>query len=441
MRLSIYALILALWAPCVWGDPALDEAAASRSAGNFSSAAEQYREFALAVPDDAQAAEAHRLSILCTIDLIREMPPADRERTVEVYETLLREHLQKWPSQRSADDVRIWLARLLAARNDWSGVVSAAQEVGSTSDNFAASLQLIGDAYDHMIKLLPRTKQGDAERAKLLAEATQRLQPVITGAENRWPNPWSDLQRDVALQLAELHVRYGERSSPYAKQLLTAMLRDHSAAEDPKAEEAWKAEARAWITAAFARNGELSNAQQFAEQSQNAPTGIVLEALQSVVDDLPAIDAVTHDEERQHGEVALAMVRSVESQSNTLDDASLTQLNVCKAAALAAVGDRNAALTQYGELASELPNNIGVQERYAALLAATDDRKELGQSLAIWQTVESRSRRGNASWQQARRARIALLARLGETEEAEKLLNLTRVLYPNWETAAPQQQK
>jgi tetratricopeptide (TPR) repeat protein len=423
------------------GSAALVEAAAARSAGDFKSAAEQYREFAMATPHDPQAAEAHRISILCVTDHLREISPADRAKAIENYEKLLREHLQQWPSRPSADDVRIWLARLLATRNDWAGAVSAAQEVRSTSDNLAASLQLIGDTYNRQMQLLPRTDPGGTERAKLLADVTQRLQPAITGAENRWPNPWSDLQRDVALQLEKLHVRYGEASSPYAAQLLTASTREKAAAEDSKRGEAWNADARAWLAAALARNGELSTAKRLAEQNQNAPPEVVLDALQVVVDDLPAIDAVTDDSDRQRAEVALAMVRSVDGQSSTLDDAALARLNAGRAAALAAMGDRNAALTQYGALAGQSPDNGDIQARYAALLAATDDPKELRQSLALWQTVESRSGRGTDRWQRARRARIALLTRLGETEEAEKLLNLTRLLYPNWESATLQQQK
>jgi hypothetical protein len=415
------------------GAAGLAEAAAARSAGNFMSAAEQYREFALASPDDAQAAEAHRLSILSTTDLMRETPPADRTRALEAYETLLREHLHQWPSQPSADDVRMWLGRLLATRKDWPEVISIVQQVRPTSSSFAASLQLIADAYDRRMQSLEQTNAGDVERAKLLAAVTQHLQPMITGTENRWPQPWSELQRDVALQLSRLHVRYGEASSPYAARLLTAALRDEPT-EDSQVDAVWTSEARIWLATALARNGDLASAQQLAEQSKDAPPETVLETLQVVVDELPTVDAVIDATERQLGELALAMVRSVDSRSSTLDGASLVRLNAGRAAALAAVGDRNAALMQYGALVGESPKNTDIQGRYAELLAAANEPKELRQSLAIWQAVEARSRRGSERWQRARHARIALLTRLGETGEAEKLLNLTRLLYPNWES-------
>ena len=103
---------------------------------------------------------------------------------------------------------------------------------------------------------------------------------------------------------------------------------------------------------------------------------------------------------------------------------------------MASAGDRPAALAQYAALAAQSPDDAEIQERYAAYLAASDSPAELRESLARWHRVEWRSRRGGLRWRRARAARIDLLTRLGDRMEAEKLLRLTRLLYPDWNDEA-----
>ena len=54
------------------------------------------------------------------------------------------------------------------------------------------------------------------ERAALANEAAHALQPVITGAENKWPTEWTDLQRDVALVVARMQLVYVQDGAAYA---------------------------------------------------------------------------------------------------------------------------------------------------------------------------------------------------------------------------------
>jgi hypothetical protein len=411
-------------------------AASARAAGQFADAAYQYREFAVATPEGPQAAEAHRFAILCIADLLRETPSADRDRIAKSYETLIAEHLRIWPSEPSADDVRMWQARLLAARRDWPATITALQNVRPASPHYADSIRLLADAFDRQLGRLHADNEVSAqERARLLAAATRHLQPIITGPDNRWPNAWSDAQRTTATSLAKLHVRYAEASSPYAAQLLYAALREMPAADESGPSAEWKTTARSLLVAALARNGKTAEAQQIAaELDGNAPTAL-LDALTIVVEGIPPT-AVTDKTHRDKGQLAQTLLRHIEAHQSELDADAMRRLNYCRAAVLAAIGDRSAAVAHYAALAESSPDDGEVQERYAALLAASDNADELRQSLSRWQLVESRSRRGNDRWRRARAARIQLLTRLGETGEAEKLAQLTKLLYPNWDSAA-----
>jgi tetratricopeptide (TPR) repeat protein len=104
-----------------------------------------------------------------------------------------------------------------------------------------------------------------------------------------------------------------------------------------------------------------------------------------------------------------------------------------RASALAAAGRRQEAIAAYAQLAEQLPDDGQVQESYAALLAGSDSAADLRAALVRWQQVEQRSRPGSTRWYRARQARIELLRRLGDHEAEEKLLRLTRLLYPDWD--------
>jgi hypothetical protein len=190
------------------------------------------------------------------------------------------------------------------------------------------------------------------------------------------------------------------------------------------------------LVAALVRNEKAADAQAIASELTGGPPDLLLEALATVVEQMPPT-ASLNTQQAELGQLALTLVKAIDAQSSKLDAKSRARLNDFRAVALAVVGDRKSALEQYAILAARSPNDGDVQERYAALLAASNTPDELRQSLAQWQTVESRSRRGNDRWRRARQARIELLTRLGETAEAERLLRITRRQYPDWNAATP----
>ena len=188
------------------------------------------------------------------------------------------------------------------------------------------------------------------------------------------------------------------------------------------------------LVEALARGGRAAEARALVEQWDDVPLDSTLETLAGI-DSLLTHRSAGATDQRELGELALSLVRSVDARRSELDASAPSRLDVWRAAALTATGDRAAALAHYAALASQWPDDGTIQERYAALLADSDSSAELRQALARWQEVESRSRRGGPRWRRARKARIDLLTQLGDRNEAEKLSRLTRLLYPDWDTA------
>ncbi len=167
-------------------DAEMAAAAAEREAGRLAPAIERYRTLARRDPNHPRAGEAHRLALLCMADSLRASPPANRSALAESYERLLREHLSDWPRDASANEVRLWLGQLLAARRDWAGAAKVLQQREPSSAGFAENVQLLVRCYEGQLRQLERQSPEDSHRREqLLAAAANYLQPIVTGPTNR----------------------------------------------------------------------------------------------------------------------------------------------------------------------------------------------------------------------------------------------------------------
>jgi len=419
-------------------EKAMAAAAVERSAGQWAAAAERYRQLALQQLHHPRAAETHRLAILQAAEALRASVPTEHAALTDSYEGLLREHLTQWAEQAAADEVRLWLGRLLAARREWQSTIGVLQQVRPQSDVFSASVKLLIECYENQMRELakrPETSDATTHRNGLLSAATQYLQPIITGPENKWPAEWSELQRDVTLALARLHLRFTDEPSPYAEKLLTAALRGMTKPDSANTK-SWRGAAQCLLLVAMVRNGNSAETYPWLdEMTALASVDALMELLAALDRQIAPSSPTIHKQPQAVGQLALGIARRLDARRSELEATALPRLAMYRATALAASGERAAAIAQFGALAGELPNDAEIQERYAILLATANSPEELRQAVSQWQRIESRSRRGSLRWRRARQARIELLTRLGDAAEAEKLQRLTRLLYPDWDSA------
>lgn len=106
------------------------------------------------------------------------------------------------------------------------------------------------------------------------------------------------------------------------------------------------------------------------------------------------------------------------------------QLDRQRARNLAVRGEREKALAIYKQLSQKNADDASLLEAYAKLLSEGHDLSDLRESLKLWKQIEKRSKPGGPRWWRGRRARLALLKQLGEGERAERLKQLTEILYP-----------
>ena len=98
--------------------------------------------------------------------------------------------------------------------------------------------------------------------------------------------------------------------------------------------------------------------------------------------------------------------------------------------ALTAIEKRERALAIYRKLLEKHAENGKIHESYGLLLSQSEENVDLSLALQVWRQIEKQSKPAGPRWLRARQARLELLERLGKGEQAEKLLQLTKLLYP-----------
>ncbi len=105
------------------------------------------------------------------------------------------------------------------------------------------------------------------------------------------------------------------------------------------------------------------------------------------------------------------------------------ELQQRRAQMLATQGKRTEAIALYRQLHEIDPDKTKQLEALAELLATGTDETELREALRLWREVEQKSKPGGPRWTRGRRARLTLLEQLGERGQAEKLKQMTKILY------------
>lgn len=394
-------------------------AAIVRETGDVASAEQRFRQLSLRLPQHPQAATAHLTAVGLAASQVREATAAAGTTAEAHYQTLLEEQLEIWSRGDEADTARWWLGRLRLSQNDWSAALKQFTSISRESTQFAEAASAAADCYERMVG---RT-DSDADRAKLVSAATEFLQPIVSGSENRWPNKWTDLQRNIALRLSELHLLHVPAGHDYAYKLLRAALKN-----SPDADATWKSPAKALAAAALARRGDVSSVIPLLWDEKTFTAESVLLFLETVQFD----QQLNEELQREMAEAVVLITELISTNAEQVENKeALGKFARYRGMAHELLGHRQAALSAYNDWRRYCPESGAAQETYASLVGKSRNPKYLLESLHNWQQIEKQSKPAGPRWWRARRARIELLEQLGEGAQAEKLRQLTKVLYPD----------
>ena len=120
----------------------------------------------------------------------------------------------------------------------------------------------------------------------------------------------------------------------------------------------------------------------------------------------------------------------LERHQSQLNEADLLRFRRIQARSLAAAGRQQEAGSIFKQLVEAYPDDGQMQEEYAEWLLTEGSRSSVEAAQAKWREIERRSPPGSDRWFRAKYALASAQHRLGNSEQAVKIITVTQVLHP-----------
>ncbi|HEV3345239.1 MAG TPA: tetratricopeptide repeat protein, partial [Pirellulales bacterium] len=345
---------------------------------------------------------------------------APATKSKPAYVELLKEHLDHWPRSHTANQARIWLGGYYERLDKWSDAIDAYKAVPAGDQQAVPAMEAVARCYQRWLGALAADGQPTRDIA---AKGAAYFEHLVTGSRASLPERWSQAQRVAATSAAALWLGYGDGEFARAERLLSAALADSS-----DAPEEWKSAAQTLQIFALAAQGRREEAAQLLnELSGDAPEQmlVLIEGLQrSAEKGLPKV-------KRELAELQLQAAKRLQARVADLPADDRRKFQRAYVSALEAAGRRDEALAAARELADRFPRDGEIQEEYARLLVDSGDRKALEKAAARWRDIAQKTRQGSDRWLRAMFYQAVAARRLGNRDQAARLVKFTESLVPD----------
>lgn len=382
----------------------------SKQRSDLINAADRFERAAIRNSNDPRAVEAHHQAALL---LAKEFRHTKDSQIGDRLDKILTEHSRKWPRSKYASEMTLQSLELLADRGKWEPLIKVIRQVAKNEAHYERSHDLLQKAYEQRFLEALDSRIPIEKRNQLLVQMSVDLEPMILGEQRAWPTRWTDRQYEAARILSAAHLTRGEAGAKYATTMLGIALRGAPPASPSNRKQMITFSAIGWLL------------QDNEDRAVNKLTQIIDDAKQArflIKTTKQNLKEATLFEYPNQAKQLLATIETLEGRQMIS--------NQQKIAALLASGQRSKAIAVQRQLAHQNPDSHQHQMALARLLASGKGTEEQTEAITIWQRVESRLPAGMDSWHEARLARIRLMIQLGKIDQANKLLNLSRLLAP-----------
>lgn len=377
---------------------------------SHAAAAERFRRLALEAWDHPRAAEAHLLAIYNA----GQPPPA--EDSDVALTALLEEHLRHWPQAESAGEARWQLGKQHQRSGQWQAAIEAYRGIAATHPRGVESVGAVGGCYRQWLKQL----RGRGESTDGVADAAwQYLAGLALDDRGQLRDKLTPRELSALQAAAELRLAYApDQAAGVVSLLQSAMQRSN---------EAHQALLPAWTWAQATLGNDADVRAALPHLAGMSPPEMV-ELLVRLADGRAALpDGPRKTCDRFRAELAeLALPRR-----DGLEPADQRTFDRIYARALADIGNVDTASRYYDQLAAAHPRDAEVLAEHARFLSERGDRAALEAALAKWRQLERGSRPPAQRWFEAKYELAQLHMRLGNAEQAAKLVTVTQALHPD----------
>lgn len=415
----------------------------------FEEAAAEFLRLAAQFSTQPRAAKSHLLGTYCLGRLYDEKKSQARR---QAYTDALDRHLSDYSTDPTINDARFMKAQLEEQRLQATLALPLYLQVEA---NHTRALEAMAGAARCYETILHRMNEKRLSTNELEREAVIRLTAYLS-LMGESSETWKATHAEIAIRLAAI-LLMGSSSQEAGIDSKRA-TDDQSAKEPDPAYAARSKQATRWLNRvasfterkdpegpaadvierlrrrvaplqilALAGTGKTAEAERILASVSASPGDLL-----NVLDRLTRFVTMTRGEQRAR--IASLQLQVAERLAQRRDELSLADrelLDRCQLNAYVTMG-RIAKAVEFGtQLAEQSAKDSDKQREMATLFA--DVFNPDAQSLAkqCWRRVESATKAGSAEWMSARLGILKASIRLNQFDEARKLLQVTKVLYPD----------
>jgi len=421
--------------------------------GRYEDAADVLRDAVLVQPAGEQAAASDLLRAWCLTRLYEVEPTRSRR---EACMTALEEHRARFPASATAAEAAWLLAQIEERRLQSTQALRLYAAIPDSHARFAEANVAVARCGEVILSRLAELgRPVDEWEPAILRLLDDRCAPLLTQAR-----PLSPLQAELLLRTARLRLNAVPPDFITADSLLNQLFRErtgssgspavpgtgplpaNAATETGSGEELTAADraalsqlryqAAALRVISLAGQGQMREAYRLVEdvaRRDSAELVAVLSGLTAAAAGLPA------PQQRELGELQLHAFDLSGARLEGLPAEEQTAWRQTLASAHDFTGRPAQAADLLKPLLDADPENHDLRRRIATRLMAANTPERLAAARQHWQKLESTFPPGSADWFSARMETIRVSLSLGQTDEARKVLRVTRLLYPDPPTA------
>ena len=399
-------------------------------------AAADLLELAEQFPNNPKAAQAHLLAAFALGKSYDEKPSRARR---EEYARILEAHRKKFDGDPTAPEATWMLAELDERRGQFTEALELFKSIPPDHKRGAAAQVAVARTYERILDRLREVKQPAGEWED---DAVKTLQKLLPASRDGAP-AWEIHQAEVAVRLARILLRRhppqfdsADRLLVRAGKLLVSPLTappDAPPAGAAAHSNELRAIARQLQVVSLAGQGRFQEARTLLQQLSGTDPSELLRILDGIA---PLQSDERRDPFHDLGELQLEAALKLNEHRSKLATTDQRRLDECLARAYLATGQSRQGLQIYETLVQQNPRDKGLLATYAELLVKCGSKDCLNEAVAAWRKLESLQVPGSPEWFPVRYELCRSLLLAKQTSEADKLLKMTRLLYPKPESEA-----
>ncbi len=410
----------------------------------FETAASDFFRLAAEYSRQERAPNAHLLGVYSLGRLFDEKKTQQRR---EAYTDAIDRHLKDFSGQPTVNEARFLKAQLEEQRLQATQALLIYLQVETGHARADDAMSGAARCYE---TILQRLNERHLPIAEFQREAIERLSDFLSIHRDSTES-WTVSTAEIALRLAAILLMGPSEISPIvdaatprvtgpqvgissrcrqAEHWLTrvsAFVSQHgSDVSTAKAMKAFQQRTTPLLIVALTGMGNTADAERLLSEKSVSPVQML-----DIVEKLNWFVAATTDEERNRITALQRLV--IEQLDRRRDELSQDQhqlLDQCLIRVYAATGQIGKTLELAKRLSEKSAKDVDKQREIAQLLSGLQNTEAAALMKQSWRRVESLTKPGSLEWLTARKEILQACVRLGQLEEARKLIQVTKVLYP-----------